>query len=95
MFLSPNARLVIGSAPRERAAAAGGLVSTVRLVGQTTGATLVAALLAFGVGAGRTPPLVAAGFALVAGLCSVARLRPSIRNPKSEEEQDVQPAPSR
>ena len=41
-FLPPNARLIIGSAPRERAAAAGGLVSTTRLVGQTTGATVVA-----------------------------------------------------
>lgn len=78
IFLAPNARLIIGSAPSSRAAAAGGLVSTVRLVGQTTGATLVAALLAMGVGAGSTPPLVAAAFALVAGLCSVARLRPSI-----------------
>ncbi len=44
-FLPPNARLIIGSAPRERAAAAGGLVGTVRLAGQTMGATLVAALL--------------------------------------------------
>ncbi len=92
MFLAPNARLIIGSAPRDRAAAAGGLVSTVRLVGQTTGATLVAALLAFGVGAGMTPPIVAAGFALIAGLCSVARLRPSVRNPPTEETEDVQPA---
>lgn len=84
-FLPPNARLIIGSAPRERAAAAGGLVSTVRLVGQTTGATLVAALLALGIGAGKVPSLVAAGLALVAGLCSLARLRPSIRNPQREE----------
>ncbi len=92
IFLPPNARLIIGSAPRERAAAAGGLVSTVRLVGQTTGATLVAALLAFGVGARSTPPLVAAALALVAGVCSLARLRPSIRNPQRSETQDVQPA---
>ena len=84
-FLPPNARLIVGSAPRERAAAAGGLVSTVRLTGQTTGATLVAALLALGVGDGRVPPMVAAGLALVAGLCSIARLRPSIRNPTIEE----------
>lgn len=92
LFLPPNARLIIGSAPRERAAAAGGLVGTVRLVGQTTGATLVAALLAAGVGAGATPPLVAAALALVAGLCSLARLRPSIRRPDATEAQDVQPA---
>ena len=91
-FLPPNARLIIGSAPRERAAAAGGLVSTVRLVGQTTGATLVAALLALGAGSGNVPPLVAAALALVAGVCSVARLRPSVRNPAATEWDDVQPA---
>ena len=88
IFLPPNARLIIGSAAKERAAAAGGLVSTVRLVGQTSGATLVAALLALGVGDGRVPPMVAAGLALVAGLCSLARMRPSIRNPTLEETRD-------
>ena len=91
-FLPPNARLIIGSAPQERAAAAGGLVSTVRLIGQTTGATLVAALLAMGIGGGTVPPLVAAGLALIAGLCSLARLRPSLRNPRPDETVDVQPA---
>jgi DHA2 family multidrug resistance protein-like MFS transporter len=91
-FLPPNARLIVGSAPRERAAAAGGLVSTVRLAGQTAGSTLVAALLAFGIGEGRVPPLVSASLALIAGLCSIARLRPSIRNPKAAETADVQPA---
>ena len=84
-FLPPNARLIIGSAPQTRAAAAGGLISTVRLLGQTTGATLVALLLALGVGAGRVPPLVAVGLAAVAGLCSLARLRPSIREPSTTE----------
>ena len=84
-FMPPNGRLIIGSAPRERAAAAGGLVSTVRLTGQTTGATLVALLLALEIGAGSVPPLVAAGLALIAGLCSVARLRPAIRNPAAVE----------
>ena len=85
LYLPPNARLLVGSAPRARAAAAGSLVSTVRLTGQTTGATLVAALLALGVGAGATPAFVAAGFALVAGLLSVARLRPSVREPDAVE----------
>jgi MFS transporter, DHA2 family, multidrug resistance protein len=92
LFLSPNARLIIGSAPIDRAATAGGLISTTRMVGQTTGATLVSALLALGIGGGAVPPLIAAGLALVAGLCSVARLRPAIRNPRSEETEDVQPA---
>jgi len=96
MFLPPNARLIIGSAPRERAAAAGGLIGTVRLVGQTTGATLVAALLALGVGGGMTPPIVAACLAAVAGLCSLARLNPAIRNPRPEEAESAQPgAPER
>ncbi|WP_301074284.1 MFS transporter [Sphingomonas sp.] len=85
LYLSPNARLVVGSAPPHRAAAAGGLISTLRLTGQTIGATLVAALLAGGVGTGAVPPLVAAGLALVAGLCSVARLRPSMRSPDIAE----------
>ncbi|HWK35093.1 MFS transporter [Sphingomonas sp.] len=92
MFLSPNARLVVGSSPRDRATAAGGLVSTIRMVGQTSGATLVAALLAMGIGAGPVPPYTAAALALIAGLCSVARLRPSIRNPQFGEAEGTQPA---
>ena len=79
LFLSPNSRLVVGSAPLERAAAAGGLISTTRMVGQTLGATAVAALLAMNLGNGPAPALVAAGLALVAGLCSVARLNPTVR----------------
>ena len=92
LFLSPNARLIIGSAPRERAAAAGGLISTTRMVGQTTGATLVAALLAASLGGGSGPPLIAAALAGVAGLCSLARLNPAIRNPGRAESRDAQPA---
>ena len=79
LFLSPNSRLVVGSAPLERAAAAGGLISTTRMVGQTLGATAVAALLALNLGNGPAPALCAAGLALVAGLCSIARLNPTIR----------------
>jgi DHA2 family multidrug resistance protein-like MFS transporter len=66
-------------------------VSTVRLVGQTTGATLVATLLAFGVGGDKTPPLVAAGLAVIAGICSLSRLRPAIRNPQPDEMLDEVP----
>lgn len=75
LFLGPNARLIQHAAPHIRAASAGGLISTTRLTGQTFGATLLAALLAFGVGGGRVPALVAAGLALFAGICSIARLR--------------------
>ncbi len=92
LYLAPNARLIVGSAPSHRAAAAGGLVSTTRMVGQTTGATLAAALLALGIGAGAIPPLVSAGLALIAGICSLARLRPSLRNPAQTEAEEAQPA---
>jgi MFS transporter, DHA2 family, multidrug resistance protein len=79
LFVSPNARVIIHSAPHERAASAGGLISTTRLTGQTLGATVIAALLAVGVGGGPVPALLSAGLALLAGICSVARLRSSVR----------------
>ncbi len=85
LFLSPNARLVVGSAPRARMASAGGLVSTVRLTGQTLGATLVATLLAMGLGEGRMPALTAMALTLAAGACSLARLNPALRRPSAEE----------
>ena len=85
LFLSPNARLIVGSAPLERAASAGGLISTTRMTGQTLGATLAAALLAFGLGSGPVPPLIAAGLAVIAGLCSLARPNPGLRNPVKTE----------
>lgn len=85
LFMAPNARLIVGSSPRGRAASAGGLVSTIRLLGQTTGATLVAALLALGVGGGRTPALVAAALGTIAGICSIARLRAAFASPNERE----------
>jgi DHA2 family multidrug resistance protein-like MFS transporter len=80
MFFSPNARQILGAAPVERAAAAGALNSTIRGTGQTLGATTVAALMAAGVGIGPTPPFVAAGLALVSGICSVAALKRATPN---------------
>jgi DHA2 family multidrug resistance protein-like MFS transporter len=74
IFLAPNARLIINSAPRARAASAGGLISTTRLTGQTLGATLLAALLGLGIGSDRVPAIVSAALAVAAGVCSLARL---------------------
>jgi DHA2 family multidrug resistance protein-like MFS transporter len=74
LFLTPNARLVVGSTPWHRAASAGGLISTTRLTGQTLGATLLATLLAAEIGSGRVPALVASGLALLAMVCSLARI---------------------
>ncbi len=41
-FQTPNNRVLLGSAPRERASAVGGLQAVTRVVGQTAGAALVA-----------------------------------------------------
>jgi DHA2 family multidrug resistance protein-like MFS transporter len=54
---------------------------------------LIAFLLAIGDGGGPTPALVSAGLALVAGICSVARLNPALRRPQAGEERELQPAP--
>jgi DHA2 family multidrug resistance protein-like MFS transporter len=86
LFFAPNMRLVVGSAPRHRAASAGGLISTTRLTGQTLGATLVAALLAFGLQSTAIPCLIGAGLLVIAGGLSLARLSPEIRNPRGEAE---------
>jgi len=45
LFQSPNNRLLIGSAPADRAGAGSGMLSTSRLVGQTTGSAIVAMVL--------------------------------------------------
>lgn len=45
-FQSPNNRLLLGAAPPERSGGASGMLSTARLLGQTTGSALVA--LSFG-----------------------------------------------
>ena len=73
LFFAPNSRLLIGQAPRERAAAAGGLLSTSRLLGQAVAAVAVGILLAGGMGLGPTPLFVACALAVVAALCSLAR----------------------
>lgn len=73
LFFSPNSRLIIGRAPKERAAAAGGLLSTSRLVGQTFAAVVVGILLANGLGDGPVPLYLACVLAVVAAGCSVAR----------------------
>lgn len=75
LFFAPNTRLIISRSPRERAAAAGGLLSTSRLLGQTLAAVAVGMLLAGGLGLGPAPMLVASALALVAAGCSVTRYR--------------------
>ncbi len=75
LFQSPNNRAILGSAPRERSGGASGMLGTARLVGQTTGAALVALMFGlFGARASLWALGVAAGVSLVAGAVSATRL---------------------
>ena len=76
LFQSPNNRTIISSAPRERSGAAGGMLATARLLGQTTGAVAVAVGFHwFGVGVTPALLIVAGGAALIAAGLSLLRLR--------------------
>lgn len=75
IFQSPNNRAMIGSAPRERAGGAAGMLGTARLLGQTLGAALVALL--FGqvvVGAETWALVLASASALLGAGVSATRL---------------------
>jgi len=74
-FQSPNLKALMSSAPRERSGGASGVVAMARLLGQATGAALVA--LCFGIVGRHGPTLalaVGAGFAGVAAIASGLRL---------------------
>jgi DHA2 family multidrug resistance protein-like MFS transporter len=75
LFQAPNNRVMLTAAPRDRAGAAGGMLGTARLTGQTIGAVLVAVALYFFAAAGEATCLgVAAAFAFVAAGVSLLRL---------------------
>jgi DHA2 family multidrug resistance protein-like MFS transporter len=75
-FQSPNNRALVGSAPRARSGAAGGMLSTARLLGQTLGAVGVALLFRAHPEKGSNLALgTAAAIALVAAVVSMVRLR--------------------
>jgi len=74
-FQAPNNRTLIASAPRERTGAAGGMLATARLLGQSIGAAAVAILFrAFPSRGSNLALAVAAGISLTAALVSVSRL---------------------
>jgi DHA2 family multidrug resistance protein-like MFS transporter len=74
-FQTPNNRTLISAAPRSRSGAAGGMLSTARLLGQTLGAAFVAILFRAYPGTGSNVILwFAAAVALVAALISMVRL---------------------
>jgi MFS transporter, DHA2 family, multidrug resistance protein len=76
LFQSPNNRTIVSSAPRARSGAAGGMLATARLLGQTTGAVAVGVVFhLFGVSAGPELLAAAAVAALIAAGLSLLRLR--------------------
>jgi DHA2 family multidrug resistance protein-like MFS transporter len=78
IFQSPNNRTIVSAAPKPRSGAAGGMLATARLLGQTTGAVAVgAAFHASGVGSAPHLLLAASIVALVAAGLSLTRLRVS------------------
>ncbi len=74
VFMSPTAHLIVGAAPRDRAASAGALVSSTRFVGQSLGAALASAFLATAFGTGSTPAFISAGLALTSAGFSLTNL---------------------
>lgn len=73
-FQTPNNRVLIGSAPRHRAGALGGLQATTRVFSQTFGAAIVS--LVFGLGLNSGPMLglvVAIFFSMIAVVVNVVR----------------------
>lgn len=66
LFQSPNNRVIITSAPRERSGGASGMQSTARLTGQSLGAALVAVVFGLTHAAGPAPGIAVALWCAVA-----------------------------
>ena len=82
LFQSPNNKVIVTSAPRERSGGASGMQSTARLTGQSLGAALVAVVfgLTHGAGAGHAVTLAlscAVALAALGGCASVLRRGPA------------------
>ncbi|ART48211.1 MFS transporter [Acidovorax carolinensis] len=79
LFQSPNNHTIVTSAPLERSGAASGMLGTARLTGQTLGAVMLAAIFSVWPSHDGTGEwvalLLAAAFAVTAGVCSSLRMR--------------------
>lgn len=73
LFQSPNNRVMLGTAPRDRSGAAAGMLATSRLIGQTAGAVLVAAVFHLFGPISRVPYLIGAALASGAAMTSLRR----------------------
>ena len=76
LFQTPNNSTMMSAAPAYRSGGANGMQGTARLLGQTTGTTLVALIFRLIHGTNPLPTCLtlAIGFAVVAGITSVCRL---------------------
>jgi DHA2 family multidrug resistance protein-like MFS transporter len=77
-FQSPNNHVILTSAPARRAGAAGGMLATARLTGQSTGAVCIAAVFAVaaaGAGGPQAALALAAASSAAAAVFSALRLR--------------------
>lgn len=93
-FQTPNNRTLVSSAPRERSGAAGGMLATARLLGQTIGACLMVLLFHLAPGqATRAALFTAGGVAIIAALVSLSRIRqppgPMVKEPEPEVLEDA------
>lgn len=76
LFQSPNNSILIASAPPERSGSASGMLATARLVGQTTGAAMMALLFHIvPENPTHTAMLLSCGFVLTGAIVSFTRVR--------------------
>ena len=75
LYQAPNNREIIGWSPRARSGAAGGLLATARLLGQTLGAAFVALVFRMDAHGFRIALFMAVGFAVASAIVSALRPR--------------------
>ncbi len=75
LYQAPNNREIIGWSPRARSGAAGGLLATARLLGQTLGAAFVALVFRLDIHGFRIALFMAVGFAVASAIVSALRPR--------------------
>jgi DHA2 family multidrug resistance protein-like MFS transporter len=79
MFQAPNNSILMSSAPTARSGSASGMLAVARLMGQTTGAALVALFFHLhGSDGAHTALWVASGVSLLGCLMSITREKPGI-----------------
>ena len=81
LFQSPNNHILLSSAPPHRTGSAGGMLASARLIGQTSGAALVAMMFNFfGDRAPHSALLLGGCLALAGAVLSLLRLNTSLYN---------------